>query len=91
MNCWFLFQAKIISQTVCCTPGKRPTASELLKIICSKDKPASTSSIICEKDKLIHQLRKELAAKDNEIIKLRKQLSKLNIKTGSSKSVNSER
>ncbi|XP_075212882.1 eukaryotic translation initiation factor 2-alpha kinase 1-like isoform X2 [Lycorma delicatula] len=81
--------AKIISQTVCLSLSKRPNASELLKTICSKDKFASASIIICEKDKLIDQLREEIAAKDCEITKLKQQLAEFNI--NANKSANLDR
>ncbi|XP_022184524.2 eukaryotic translation initiation factor 2-alpha kinase 1 isoform X1 [Nilaparvata lugens] len=71
--------AKIISRTVSKSVSKRPCATELLKMINTKERKDS-ETIIREKDSVISQLREELMQKDAEISKLRQQLAALSSK-----------
>ncbi|RZF40744.1 hypothetical protein LSTR_LSTR013414 [Laodelphax striatellus] len=71
--------SKIISRTVSKCASKRPTATELLKMMNTKERKDS-ESIIREKDSVINELREELMRKDAEIARLRQQLATLSTK-----------
>lgn len=73
---YFCYQAHVISQTVCSSPSKRPTASDLLTKLELEGKSIN-SKIIAEKDEIIKKLHQEAVKREKEIEELRQQLSNL--------------